>query len=377
MKILIAADSFKDALDSFGVCEAIQKGIKTALPNAATIVLPLSDGGEGLSDIATYYFGLQRIEVATCDALFRPHTATYGLSQDGTTAFIEMAKAAGLQLLTTEERNPLKTSTFGVGLLIVDAIKRGATRIIIGLGGSATNDAGMGMAAALGWQFLDENAVVLSPIGANLNRVRTIVPPENWPKDVAFEAICDVKNPLFGPNGAAYVFAKQKGASDTDIKTLDDGLRHFAVVAQDAVIDSPNRPKSELCMTAGAGAAGGLGFGCLFFLNVAMKRGIDSVLDWASFDDHLAGTNWIFTGEGRLDSQTLDGKLMAGIAERAKGKPIIALCGALELLPCDVEKMGIKAAFSITPKPCLLSEALANTAINLTHTAFHVAQLLL
>jgi glycerate kinase len=289
MKILIAADSFKDALDTFSVCKAIKRGIKSALPDATIVELPISDGGEGLSDIAAYYFDLQRIEVETCDPLFRKHTATYGLSYDNTTAFIEMAQAAGLQLLTYEERNPLKTTTYGVGLLIQNALERGVKRIILGLGGSATNDAGIGMAAALGWQFLDKNNTVLLPIGENLSKIVSVIPPQSDRENISFEAICDVKNPLFGKNGAAHIFAKQKGANHLEIELLDKGLQDFAqIVGADVTVQ-------------GAGAAGGLGFGCLYFLNAEMKRGIDSVLDWANFDAHLADTDYIFTGEGRLD----------------------------------------------------------------------------
>lgn len=365
MKILIAADSFKDALDTFSVCKAIKKGISRALPDAHIVELPLSDGGEGLSDIAAHYFDLQRIEVKTCDPLFRKHTTTYGLSQDNTTAFIEMAQAAGLQLLKNEERNPLKTTTFGVGLMIQNALQQGATRIIIGLGGSATNDGGIGMAAALGWQFLDKNQDVLSPIGENLININEVTPPQYNLQNIRFEAICDVKNPLFGENGAAYIFSKQKGARDLDIKTLDLGLQHFAkIIGTDATVQ-------------GAGAAGGLGFGCLYFLNAEMKRGIEAVLNWANFDAHIADTDYIFTGEGRLDKQTLQGKLISGIAERAKGKPIIALCGALDLPPQYLNELGVKAAFSITPKPCTLPEALTATAQNLENTAFNIARLLL
>lgn len=363
MKIIIAADSFKDALDTFSVCKAIKRGIQIALPHAEIIELPLSDGGEGLSDIAAYYFDLQRMSVKTVDPLFRKHTATYGLSQDNTTAFIEMAQAAGLQLLKNEERNPLKTSTYGVGLMIQDALSKGVSRIILGLGGSATNDAGIGMAAALGWQFLDENDNAIVPIGGHLNQITTVIPPIFDPK-VHFEAICDVKNPLFGLNGAAYIFARQKGATDFDIKTLDNGLRHFAkIVGADATIQ-------------GAGAAGGLGFGSLFFLNAVLKRGIDSVLDWANFDQHIPNTDYIFTGEGRFDRQTLQGKLISGIATRAKGKSIIVLCGALDLTPADLNHLGVKAAFSIAQKPCSLAEALEYTAQNLEKTAFNIAKIL-
>ncbi len=364
MKILIAADSFKDALDTFSVCKAIQRGINAALPHAEIIELPLSDGGEGLSDIAAHYLDLQRITIETCDPLFRKHKATYGLSRDNTTAFIEMAQAAGLQLLKKDERNPLKTSTYGVGLMIQDALLRGVHRIILGLGGSATNDAGIGMAAALGWQFLDEKNEPILPIGAHLNQIEKVIPPPFWDGKVHFEGICDVKNPLFGQNGAAHIFARQKGATDADITILDNGLQNFAKIV------------SANPMIQGAGAAGGLGFGSLFFLKAVLKRGIDSVLDWANFEQHIQDVDYIFTGEGRLDKQTLQGKLISGITNRSKGKSAIALCGALDLTPQDLTDLGLKAAFSITPKPCSLSEALENTAQNLENTAFNIAKIL-
>jgi glycerate kinase len=363
MKILIAVDSFKDSLDTFRACRAIGLGIRAALPKAEIIELPLSDGGEGLSDIAAYYFDLQQISVEICDPLFRKRIAHYGLSQDHSTAFLEMAQAAGLQLLTPQERNPLYTTTYGVGLMVKDAIAKGATRIIMGLGGSATNDAGMGMAAAFGWQFLDKNGSILSPIGGNLGKIAQVIPPISLP-NITVEGICDVKNPLFGENGAAYIFARQKGANDQDIQYLDNGLRHFAKIL--------NADAHRI----GAGAAGGLGFGCQFFLNAFLKRGIESVLDWADFDSKTADADYIFTGEGRLDRQTLQGKLISGIAERAKGKPIIALCGGLDLKPADLKQLGLKAAFSITQKPCTLSEALLETAQNLEKTAYNVAMLL-
>jgi glycerate 2-kinase len=364
MKIIIASDSFKDALDTFSVCKAIKRGIKAALPDAHIVELPLSDGGEGLSDIAAHYFDLQRIEVETCDPLFRKHTANYGLSHDSTTAFIEMAQAAGLQLLKNEERNPLKTTTFGVGVMIQNAIDKGATRIIIGLGGSATTDAGAGMAAALGWQFLDKNGKIVAPIGENLIKIAAAISPQYKFKNICFEAICDVKNPLFGEYGAANVFAKQKGGTEKAIKLLDKGVQHFAkIIGADATIQ-------------GAGAAGGLGYGCLFVLNAVMKRGIDSVLNWANFDAHIADADYVFTGEGQLDAQTLQGKLISGIAERARGKPIIALCGALDLPSQYLNDLGLKAAFSITPKPCTLAEALPQTAKNLENTAFNIARLI-
>ncbi|MDZ7878653.1 MAG: glycerate kinase [Saprospiraceae bacterium] len=378
MKILIAADSFKDALDASSVCRAIERGLQLAasLPKeagfgastVATRIFPLADGGEGLSDILNFHLGLTQIAVEVCDPLFRKTKALYNLSADGKTAFIEMAQAAGLQLLKQEERNPLKTTTFGVGEMINDALKNGAKRIVLGIGGSATNDLGIGMATALGWQFLDKNKDKLLGIGENLTKIETMIPPQySTLFEATFEVMCDVQNPLLGANGAANVYARQKGASDAAIETLEVGAFNFWKRAKAS-------PKVE---TEGAGAAGGLGFGALFFLNATIKRGIDAVMDLTNFDEQVAWADVIFTGEGRLDSQTARGKLIAGIVARARKKSVIALCGAVEIPPQYINDLELKAAFSIAQKPCSLQEALVSTAENLEKTAFNIARILL
>ena len=388
MNILIACDSFKDALDAPSVCRAIERGLRLVDPfpkesglhssTLKTRIFPLADGGEGLSDVLNFHLGLTKIEVEVSDPLFRKIKATYNRSVDGKTAFIEMAQAAGLQLLTIEERNPLKTTTFGVGEMINDALKRGAKHIILGIGGSATNDLGIGMAAALGWQFLDKNKGKLLGIGENLNKIETIVPPSRKNRDFVpqqyknqfdaiFEIMCDVKNPLLGKIGAANVYARQKGATDADVEMLENGAFNFLKVCnfQKVVVE-----------TAGAGAAGGLGFGALFFLNATLKSGIETLMDLTNFDEQVAWADVIFTGEGRLDNQTAHGKLIAGIVSRAQQKPVIALCGAVDAPPQYVADLGLKAAFSIAQKPCSLQEALAATAENLEKTAFNVGKLL-
>ena len=377
MNILIACDSFKDALDAPSVCRAIERGLHIADPSVSTRIFPLADGGEGLSDILNFHLGLKTIEVKVHDPLFRKIKAIYNISMDGTTAFIEMAQAAGLQLLTPEERNPLKTTTFGVGEMITDALKKDVKRIVIGIGGSATNDLGIGMAAALGWQFFDKNGEKLLGIGGDLGKIemitspsrlhRDFVPQQNkMEKDIIFEVMCDVKNPLLGKTGAAHVYSRQKGASDADIEVLENGAVNFCKVS--------NCPKVEI---EGAGAAGGLGFGAFFFLNAIIKSGINALMDLTNFDKEVEWADVIFTGEGRLDSQTAHGKLIAGIVSRARQKPVIALCGALDAPPQYLKDLGLKAAFSIAQKPCSLREALATTAENLEKTAYHVGRLVI
>jgi glycerate 2-kinase len=375
MNILIACDSFKDALDAPSVCRAIERGLQLANTSLSTRIFPLADGGEGMSDILNFHLDLKTVEVEVYDPLFRKIKASYSLSDNKKTAFIEMAQAAGLQLLKPPERNPLKTTTFGVGEMINDAVKNGAKHIVLGIGGSATNDLGIGMAAALGWQFSDKNKDILSPIGANLSKIKTITLPEyfignvRWVMgdELRFDVICDVTNPLLGEKGAAYVYARQKGASDEDIKALEAGAKNFWKVS--------NFPKINANM-AGAGAAGGLGFGTHCFLNATIKRGIDAMMDLTHFDAQVAWADVIFTGEGRLDSQTAHGKLIAGIISRAKEKPVIALCGAVDAPSSYLSDLGLKAAFPVAQKPCTLPEALALTSENLEKTAFNVGRLL-
>ena len=383
MNILIASDSFKDALNSKEVCLAIERGLKRANPNANTHIFPLADGGEGVKDVLDFHLGLQTKTVEVHDPLFRKIIARYGIaamhggSKHGGTVFIEMAQAAGLQLLKNEERNPLKTTSFGVGEMILDAIKNSAERIILGIGGSATNDLGMGLAVALGWKFLDKNKNELIPIGENLIKVESIIPPDkNLLENVDFEVMCDVNNPLLGKSGAAHTYAKQKGASEIDILSLEFGAKKFLEVIS----------KTNMCRfipvgiafeeTSGAGAAGGLGFGCLHFLNAKIKSGIATIMDLTGFDKKVDWADIIFTGEGQIDSQTIQGKLISGVISRSQNKPVIALCGSLNLTPQSLDDLGLKAAFQINQKLATLEQALKTTSENLEMTAFNIARLL-
>ena len=364
MNILVACDSFKDALPAGAVCRAIAAGLKKSHPGAAVTEMPLSDGGEGLLDVLRAPLGLEWIEKTVSDPLGRGIKGRYGLSADRQTCVVEMAEASGLQRLTLPERDPRKTSTLGTGQLLADARMRGARRAILAIGGSATNDAGIGAAAALGWGFLDENGKNVPSDGGHLKDIVTLVPaPAPFE---SMEVLCDVTNPLFGPAGAAWIYGRQKGGNDAVLAELDDGLKHLAAL----VTAQLGRDVGGL---PGAGAAGGLGYGAVAFLGAQLRRGIEIVLDMTGFDDAAAAADLIITGEGHLDGQSAQGKLIQGLCGRAGATPVIALCGKLSATPDQVKAIGLKAAYSINNEERPLAEMLANTAINLERTAERLA----
>lgn len=360
MNILIACDSFKDALPADGVCRAIAQGLRQRHPQAAIVQMPLSDGGEGLLDVLRAPLGLKTVEAPTIDPLGRPITGRYGLSGDGRTCVVEMAEASGLQRLTLAERDPLKASTFGTGLLLADARARGAVKAILAIGGSATNDAGIGAAAALGWSFLDKKGNPLPPDGGHLSAVARITAAP--PPFGGMEVLCDVTNPLFGPQGAAHVYGRQKGGTDQTLPLLDAGLKHVADVVKDHL-------GRDVAQVPGAGAAGGLGYGAMVFFGATLRRGIEIVLDLTGFDAAARAADLIITGEGHLDGQSAQGKLIQGLCARAQGKPVIALCGKLSATPEQIRAIGLTAAYSINREERPLAEMLAATAANLERTA--------
>ena len=360
MNILVACDSFKDALPADAVCRAIAAGLKAAHPGAVVRQMPLSDGGEGLLDVLRAPLGLDWVEKRVGDPLGRPITGRYGLSADGGTCVVEMAEASGLQRLTLAERDPLAASTFGTGELLADAKGRGARRAILAIGGSATNDAGIGAAAALGWKFLDANGAAVAPNGGNLAKIARIIPaPTPFEKT---DVLCDVTNPLFGPGGAAWIYGRQKGGTDETLAFLDDGLKHIAALVTAQL-------GKDVAATPGAGAAGGLGYGAMAFMDATLRRGIEIVLDLTGFDAAARDADLIITGEGHLDGQSAQGKLIQGLCGRAQGKPVIALCGKLSATPEQIETIGLKAAFSINREERPLAEMLASTAANLERAA--------
>ena len=362
MRVLVACDSFKDALPAPDVCRAIAKGIRRACPDAQVTEMPLSDGGEGVLDILRQSLSLKPVTLEVADPLGRPMVASYGLSADGGTAMVEMAEASGLQLLSVAERNPLLTSTFGTGQLLADARKRGAKRALLGIGGSATNDAGVGAAAALGWKFLDAENRPVTPSGGHLRNIARIIPPGEMPF-AQTDVLCDVTNPLYGPSGAAWIYGRQKGGTDQSLTELDAGLRHIAALVE------KQTGRKGLAHTPGAGAAGGLGFGALAFMNATLKRGIDMVLDLVRFDAAASNADLIITGEGHLDGQSCHGKLVQGVCARAGRAPVIALCGKLSATPEQVKSIGLQSAYSINKVERPLPEMLAATAENLEKSA--------
>ena len=344
MHIAIAPDSFKECLTSRNVASAIRKGILDIYPDAKCSTYLVSDGGEGFLEVIEHYVpGILRISSQTVDPLGRLILADYLYDDSAKTAYVELAQASGLHLLNSSERNPLKTSTFGTGLQIGQAIEQGANIIYVGLGGSATNDAGMGIAQALGYLFLDKEGCVLNARGENLENVRTMHRPKEEIQ-AKIIVINDVQNPLFGSNGAAYVYAEQKGANRDDIILLDAGLKHFSNVN---IMDL----KGIVAHDKGSGSAGGTAYGLKTFFNAHYIPGTDFVFKLAGLYGLLnRGTfDLVITGEGKVDKQTYQGKLIQGIIRAAKPSqtPVAAVCGKLELTTEEIKILGLYKAVAI------------------------------
>ncbi len=357
MRIVIAPNALKSSLTASQAAKVIEEGVKEFDKNIETVLVPVADGGDGLVDVLQGALGGKLITCDVHDPLFRSIKASYTFVKSSKTAAIEMALASGIALLNDEEKNASLTTTFGTGELIKNAIKKGAKKIILGIGGSATNDAGIGMAAALGVKFYDEGGHELVPIGRELINIASIdisgILPEV--KDVRFEVACDVDNPLSGINGAAYVYGKQKGASQEDIELLDKGLKHFAEVVKKQF--GLNIDKIE-----GAGAAGGLGAGLVVFTDALLAKGIDLVFDAVGLQEKIKGADLVITAEGQIDFQTKYGKAPAGVGIIAKkyNIPCIALAGSIGEKIEELRDCGITATFSICPGPVTLDNAISH-----------------
>ena len=372
-RYLCAPDSFKESLTAMEAARAMAQGIENADHDAEVLCLPMADGGEGTARALVDATGGSMRAVPVHDPLGRPVEGHFGLLADGTTAVVETAEASGLALLEAKERNPLIASSYGTGELMLAAVRSGAKRIIVGLGGSATNDAGAGLLQALGVRLLDKNGNDLAHGGAALANLTTIDISTMDPalKNVATTAACDVTNPLTGPTGASAVFGPQKGASKDDVATLDAALAHFAQVIDSqlgvAVNDVP-----------GAGAAGGIGAALKGFLNAEFRPGIAIVIEQSGLDAAAQWADVVFTGEGSIDFQTKFGKTPAGVAETAKrhGKPVIAVAGHIGTGIDELHEVGIDAVFGIAPGAASLSELLADAAANVTRTTEQIVRTL-
>jgi glycerate kinase len=372
MRIVIAPDSFKGCLSAAEAARALAEGWQRARPGDDMVLVPMADGGEGTVDaLVAATRGAYRSRPVR-GPLGRVVEAKYGLISEVRAAVIEMAAAAGLPLLAEHERNPLLASTFGVGELVCDALAQGVERLLLGLGGSATNDAGAGMAQALGYRLLDADGKDLPPGGAALARLHCIENADRLPAlaGCIVEAACDVDNPLCGPAGASYVYGPQKGATPEDVRVLDAALAHFAeVVARDLGIAIENVP--------GAGAAGGMGGGVLAFLRGVLRPGVELVAEASNLPEALRGANLVITGEGRVDGQTAHGKTPVGVARYAvqQGVPVLAVAGSLGADYAAVLESGIDAVLPILPGPGTLGDALRDAADNLARTTEQVARL--
>lgn len=353
-KIIIASDSFKGSVSSAEVADCAEQAIHKIYPDCQVVKIPVADGGEGTIEALVAAMKGTIVSCPVHDPLMRPIDADYGISGDGQTAIIEMAVASGLTLVPVSLRNPMRTTTYGTGELIKDALGRGCRNFLIGIGGSATNDAGSGMLQALGFRFLDAGGCELGVGGEILSQIRTIDDTHVLPqlREATFTVACDVDNPFYGANGAACVYARQKGADEAMIRTLDDGLRHFAEVIRAS-------GWGEIDELPGSGAAGGLGGGCVAFLGATLAPGIRMVLDVLRFDERIQEADLIITGEGKLDRQTCMGKTPFGVlqAARRQGIPVIAIGGSVEEAEV-LNECGFLAVLPILPGPSTLEQAM-------------------
>lgn len=370
MKIIIAPDSFKESLSALEAADAIERGFTSVFPDADCRKLPMADGGEGtVQSLVDATNGWITEQVVT-GPLGESVKAFFGMMGDGKTAVIEMAAASGLHLVPVEKRDPLVTTTRGTGELIAAALDAGAERLVIGIGGSATNDGGAGMIQALGGRLLDESGREIGPGGGALSQLASIDVSGLDPRiyHVKLEVACDVDNPLTGPRGASSVFGPQKGATADMVNALDQHLTHFADVAEKAL-------GTTFRETEGAGAAGGLGWSLLAFLQAELKRGIDIVLEAVDFENEVQDADLVITGEGRIDSQTIYGKTPIGVAKAAKSYdvPVIGIAGSISRDSDTVYQHGIDALFSIVPGAVPLEDAFEHAAEYMERTARDIA----
>ena len=353
MKIVIAPDKFKDSLSAIEVCDNLIKGFTDINSNLDYISCPMADGGEGSLEILNHYLDLEPVELIVNDPLFRPIKSTYYVSNN--TAYIEMSSASGLALLNSSDRNPMLTSSIGTGELIQDAIDKGFKNINLFIGGSATNDGAIGIAHALGYRFYDTLGNPLSPIGKNLIKIDSIDSRRvrSNLKNFNIEVFCDVNNLMYGTEGASFIYAAQKGASPSQVKLLDEGLKNLVA----KLTENDYRNISDI---PGSGAAGGVGGGSIAFLDAKLVSGIDKIIEVVQLEKLINNCDLIITGEGKLDSQTNKGKVISGVCRLATKykKPVIAVCGREEKYIS--KKLGIKKVYAIEDKANSFEDSMNN-----------------
>ncbi|ASJ21829.1 glycerate kinase [Brachyspira hampsonii] len=362
-KIIIIPDSFKGSAGSLEICNYIEKGVLKVIKDADTIKIPVADGGEGTVESILYAAGGNIKKINVRNPKGDIIEAKYGIINEYK-AVIEMAEASGLTLINDKKREPLKYSTYGTGELIKDALNNNIKEILIGIGGSATNDCGIGMANALGYKFLDKNNNELEAIAENMIKTEYI-DNSNVDKrifDIKITAACDVKNPLYGENGATAVYGKQKGVTNETFDILDNGLKNIAKIIKEKF-------GKEIDYMEGAGAAGGLGGGLVAFCNAKLKSGIDAVLDIIDFESKIKDASLIITGEGAIDGQTKEGKVPVGVAKRAGNIPVIAIVGEIREGAEIVYDLGIKSIMPLCTKAMTLDESISNTAVLVENAA--------
>ena len=374
MKVVVAIDSFKGSLSSMEAGLAIKEGVLAAQPDAEVIVKPLADGGEGTTDALIEGMNGERIDLTVTGPMHTPVDAYYGYLRETNTAVMEMASAAGITLVPDKEKNPLLATSYGVGEMIIDAIQRGCRNFIIGIGGSITNDGGIGMLKALGVRFLDEKGEDAGEGGQALAKVACIDLSGLNPllKECHIQVACDVNNPLCGESGSTYVYGPQKGVTEDMKKTLDEAMAHFARVTSESL-------ENDYMNTPGAGAAGGLGFAFLAYVGATLTPGIELILDAVGLEDELSGADVVVTGEGRLDFQTAMGKAPVGVARLAKkyNARVVAFAGSVTKEATACNKEGIDAFFPILRGVCTLADAMdpVNARNNMIATVEQVFRL--
>lgn len=371
-KFILIPDSFKGTMSSTEICEILESAIRKHFSDAEIVSIPVADGGEGSVDCFLTALSGEKVEMSVKGPFLDDTSAYYGLIDEGKTAVIEMAAAAGLPLVE-DRKNPKKTTTYGVGELILNAANQGVEKIVVGLGGSSTNDGGCGAAAAAGVKFYNAAGESFVPAGATLKDIERISLEglEKTIKNVKIVTMCDIDNPMYGAHGAAHVFGPQKGADSEMVLELDAGVKHLAeVIKRDLGMDLAEMP--------GTGAAGAMGAGMVAFFNSELQMGIETVLDTVDFEHIISDADYIFTGEGKIDSQSLRGKVVIGVAKRAKkqNKPVIVIAGGADENLEEAYENGVTSIFTINRLPEPLEISRHKSKVNLEATADNILRLL-